>query len=64
VDSVSVSEPLYRVRVRLAGDAALRAGRTAVLRPGMRVQGTLALEWRRFSQWAFEPLSSLHGTLR
>ncbi|RBI03585.1 microcin H47 secretion protein mchE, partial [Xanthomonas oryzae pv. oryzae] len=20
--------------------------------------------WRRFSQWAFEPLSSLHGTLR
>ncbi|RBA76860.1 microcin H47 secretion protein mchE, partial [Xanthomonas oryzae pv. oryzae] len=25
---------------------------------------TLALEWRRFSQWAFEPLSSLHGTLR
>ncbi|RBE77683.1 microcin H47 secretion protein mchE, partial [Xanthomonas oryzae pv. oryzae] len=26
--------------------------------------GTLALEWRRFSQWAFEPLSSLHGTLR
>ncbi|RBC68842.1 microcin H47 secretion protein mchE, partial [Xanthomonas oryzae pv. oryzae] len=23
-----------------------------------------ALEWRRFSQWAFEPLSSLHGTLR
>ncbi|RBI01664.1 microcin H47 secretion protein mchE, partial [Xanthomonas oryzae pv. oryzae] len=24
----------------------------------------LALEWRRFSQWAFEPLSSLHGTLR
>ncbi|RBB99696.1 microcin H47 secretion protein mchE, partial [Xanthomonas oryzae pv. oryzae] len=21
-------------------------------------------EWRRFSQWAFEPLSSLHGTLR
>ncbi|RBC17176.1 microcin H47 secretion protein mchE, partial [Xanthomonas oryzae pv. oryzae] len=27
-------------------------------------QGTLALEWRRFSQWAFEPLSSLHGTLR
>ncbi|WP_184422260.1 HlyD family secretion protein [Xanthomonas euvesicatoria] len=64
VDSASASEPLYRVRVRLAGDAALRAGRTAVLRPGMRVQGTLALEWRRFSQWAFEPLSSLHGTLR
>ncbi|RBF88973.1 hemolysin D, partial [Xanthomonas oryzae pv. oryzae] len=49
---------------RLAGDAALRAGHAAVLRPGMRVQGTLALEWRRFSQWAFEPLSSLHGTLR
>ncbi|MFL8004107.1 HlyD family secretion protein [Xanthomonas vasicola] len=64
VDSASASEPLYRVRVRLAGDAALRAGRMAVLRPGMRVQGTLALEWRRFSQWAFEPLSNVYGTLR
>ncbi|UZK16054.1 HlyD family efflux transporter periplasmic adaptor subunit [Xanthomonas oryzae pv. oryzae] len=63
-DAPLASEPLYRMRVRLAGDAALRAGHAAVLRPGMRVQGTLALEWRRFSQWAFEPLSSLHGTLR
>ncbi|MFL7978664.1 hemolysin D, partial [Xanthomonas vasicola] len=41
-----------------------RTGRMAVLRPGMRVQGTLALEWRRFSQWAFEPLSNVYGTLR
>jgi len=63
-DSALTSEPLYRVRVRLVGDAALRAEHHAVLRPGMRVQGTLALEWRRFSQWAFEPLSSLRGTVR
>ncbi|PPU59252.1 hemolysin D [Xanthomonas dyei] len=62
--TASASEPLYRVRVRLAGDAATRAGLAAVLRPGMRVQGTLALEWRRFSQWAFEPLFSLRNTLR
>jgi membrane fusion protein len=30
----------------------------------MRVQGTLRLEWRRFAQWAFEPLADLRGGAR
>ncbi|PPU78269.1 MULTISPECIES: HlyD family secretion protein [Xanthomonas] len=57
-------DPMYRVRVRLVGDASANTRLAAILRPGMGVRGTLELEWRRFSQWAFEPLSSLRGTLR
>ncbi|WP_193565998.1 HlyD family efflux transporter periplasmic adaptor subunit [Xanthomonas translucens] len=60
----AAAEPLYRVRVRLAEGAAVRARLGAVLRPGMPVQGTLKLEWRRFAQWAFEPLADLRGGAR
>lgn len=60
----AATEPLYRVQVRLAEGAAVRARLGSVLRPGMRVQGTLRLEWRRFAQWAFEPLADLRGGAR
>ena len=56
----TVSEPLYRVLVRLERQDVDAYGRPEVLKPGMVVDADILLERRRLVEWVFEPL---YGTV-
>lgn len=48
--------PLYRVTVRLQGQAVQAYGHRVPLRPGMTVQADILLDSRRLIEWLLEPL--------
>ncbi len=62
----SVSEPLYRVLVRLDQQTVNAYGKMEALKPGMTVDADILLDQRRLIEWVFEPLygarRSLQGT--
>lgn len=53
------TEPVYRVRVRLARQAIRAQGLDHKLKPGMLVDASLVLERRRIYEWALEPLLTI-----
>lgn len=52
----TISEPLYRVLVRLDQQAVNAHGRPEPLKPGMTVNADILLERRRLIEWVLEPL--------
>lgn len=63
VGNSSLSEPLYRISVKLAGQAVTAYGNTEALKPGMLLEADVLGEQRRLIEWVFEPLYSLQGRL-
>lgn len=55
------SEPLYRVRLRLRQQNVLAYGKRFELKPGMLLDGSIILEYRRLYEWVLEPLFSISG---
>lgn len=54
-------EPLYRITVRLAGQAVTAYGQALALQPGMRLEAELALDTRRLYEWVLDPLYTIAG---
>lgn len=60
-DFPEVTQPMYRIRVKLAKPTILAYGVETPLIPSMRLEGDLMLETRRLYEWALEPLYSVSG---
>lgn len=58
-----VSEPLYRVRLKLDQQAVLAYGKPISLKSGMLVDASVVLERRRLYEWVLEPLFSISGRM-
>ena len=58
-----ISEPLYRVLVRLDQQAVSAYGKPEPLKPGMTVDADILLERRRLIEWVLEPLYGLSRSL-
>jgi membrane fusion protein len=52
----TISEPLYRVVVRLDQQAVSAYGKPEALKPGMTVDADILLDRRRLIEWVLEPL--------
>jgi membrane fusion protein len=52
----TISEPLYRVGVRLEQQAVSAYGKPEALKPGMTVDADILLDRRRLIEWVLEPL--------
>lgn len=59
----AASEPVYRVRVRLAAQDVMAAGGIHALKPGMQLSATLVLEHRTLVEWVLEPLLGISDRL-
>lgn len=59
----AISEPVYRVRVRLDAQDVIAAGRPYALKPGMQLSATLVLEHRTLAEWVLEPLLGISSRL-
>lgn len=59
----AISEPVYRVRVRLDAQDVIAAGRPYALKPGMQLSATLVLEHRTLIEWVLEPLLGISSRL-
>ncbi len=59
----NAQEPLYRIRVKLGRQRVKTHGRTAVLQPGMQLEGSLLLEHRKLAEWIIDPIYTLTGRL-
>lgn len=57
--SVAVTEPTYRVRVRLKDQAIAAAGRRIPLQSGMALSGNIVLERRTFIDWLLDPVRAV-----
>ena len=58
-----ISEPVYRIRVRLDAQQIGAGGQPRALMPGMQLGATLVLEQRTLAEWALEPLLGIKGRL-
>jgi membrane fusion protein len=56
-----VSEPLYRIRLKLRQQSIIAYGKSVDLKAGMRFDASLTLERRRLFEWVLEPLFSISG---
>jgi membrane fusion protein len=54
-------EPVYRVTVELATQAATAYGEAVPLQPGMQLEADVLIDSRRLYQWVLDPLNSLRG---
>jgi membrane fusion protein len=52
----TISEPLYRVLVRLEQQTVSAYGKPEALKPGMTVDADILLDRRRLIEWVLEPL--------
>jgi membrane fusion protein len=59
--SNQISEPLYRIRLKLRQQSILAYGKSVDLKPGMRFDASIILEHRRLYEWILEPLFSVSG---
>jgi membrane fusion protein len=59
VGPVTVTEPVYRVDVRLDHQQVQMGKQQLALRPGMAISADILQEKRRIWEWVFEPLLSL-----
>jgi membrane fusion protein len=58
---VDSSEPVYRVRVRLARQEVTVYGRPVPLQPGLQLDADVLIERRRLIEWVLDPLFTLTG---
>jgi len=56
-------EPVFRVRVRLAQQAAMANGQALTFKPGMQLSASLVLEHRTLMEWVLEPLLGISSRL-
>jgi membrane fusion protein len=59
----TISEPLYRVLVRLDQQAVSAYGRLEPLKPGMTVDADILLDRRRLIEWVLEPIYGVKRSL-
>jgi len=59
--NVAVTEPSYRVTVRLTSQSILAYGQRIPLQPGMQLTADIVLEHRSLLRWLLDPLFSLRG---
>lgn len=59
----TISEPLYRVLVRLDQQAVSAYGRLEPLKPGMTVDADILLDRRRLIEWVLEPIYGARKSL-
>lgn len=55
------TEPVYRIRVRLAHQNILAYGHPQPLKPGMALDASVFLERRKLFEWILDPLYSIGG---
>jgi len=60
---IEVSEPVYKVRVRLARQSVEAYGTTFPLHGGMTVRASVVLDRRSFIDWLLEPINAVRGRL-
>ena len=58
---VTVSEPVYRVTVRLPAQQMQAYGQAMNLQAGMAVDADIWLDRRRVIEWLFDPILSITG---
>ncbi|MFC1458902.1 HlyD family efflux transporter periplasmic adaptor subunit [Microvirga arabica] len=63
IGKVALSEPAYRVTVRLDRQAIDAFGRQIALQPDMTLKADIVLEGRSLVAWLFEPLISVRGRM-
>ncbi|WP_230531071.1 HlyD family efflux transporter periplasmic adaptor subunit [Microvirga roseola] len=63
IGKVSLSEPAYRVTVRLDRQDVDAFGRRVALQPDMTLKADIVLEDRSLLAWLFEPLISVRGRM-
>nr|WP_246408279.1 HlyD family efflux transporter periplasmic adaptor subunit [Microvirga lupini] len=63
IGKVSLSEPAYRVTVRLDRQVIDAFGREVPLQPDMSLKADIVLEGRSLVAWLFEPLISVRGRM-
>ncbi|MEE2024074.1 HlyD family efflux transporter periplasmic adaptor subunit [Alkalimonas mucilaginosa] len=63
VIDMQLTEPSYRVRVRLNAQQIMAYNRELPLRAGMTLDGDVITERRSLLQWLFDPIYSLKGQL-
>lgn len=56
-----ISEPLYRIRLKLKQQSVFAYGKSVSLKPGMLLDASIILEHRRLYEWVLEPLFSISG---
>ncbi|MBY6185431.1 HlyD family efflux transporter periplasmic adaptor subunit [Marinobacter hydrocarbonoclasticus] len=56
-----LTEPVYRVRARLAHQAVQAEDQTFALRPGMKLEADIILDQRSILDWLLEPIYGLKG---
>lgn len=59
--SRQTSEPLYRIRLKLKQQTIQAYGKPVNLKPGMLLDASIILEYRRLYEWILEPLFSISG---
>lgn len=57
--SNQVTEPLYRIRLKLKEQSVFAYGKPVSLKPGMLLDASIILEHRRLYEWVLEPLFSI-----
>ena len=58
---LAVTEPVYRVTVKLPSQAVQAYGQAMTLQSGMGVDADIRLDRRRIIEWIFEPILSVTG---
>lgn len=61
--SATLSEPLYRIRLKLDKQTVLAYGNPMPLKSGMLVDASVMLEKRKLYEWMLEPLFSISGRM-
>lgn len=59
--STQMSEPLYRIRLKLKQQSVFVYGKPVNLKSGMLLNASIILEHRRLYEWILEPLFSISG---
>jgi len=60
---VALTEPAYRITVRLDRQDIDAFGRSVPLQPDMTLKADIVLEGRSLAAWLFEPLISVRGRM-
>lgn len=64
VVETNANEPLYRIHVRLDGQAIHAYGKPQALQAGMLLEADILQETRHLYEWLLEPLYSISGRMR
>lgn len=56
-------EPVYRIRIKLDQDGVIAFGALQPLQPGMQLEASILLEYRKLYEWVLDPLFALKKRL-